>query len=176
MRTSLLFLLALGLAAGALAPPAEAKIRTNHSIGRIALGMSGAQVRRILGKPDTTVWQRVRASRFVKYDYMMSKSWTVTLILRKGRLTVVEIGTTSPSQRTPAGAGVGISEGKLRKLHPGVRCRDVRPDPDSSPIERQCLFARNGRQTVFIIGVGPNPHEVLSVMVRNARLAGAKRI
>jgi hypothetical protein len=158
------------------APSTNGAIRLHASIGPIKLGMSGAQVKRALGKPDAIVRRRYKGRRLVKYDYMLSKSWAVTFVQRKSRLTVVEVTTNHRAQRTRARAGVGTSEARLRRAHRGVRCRNVPVEPGGAPVERECVLSRPGRQTVFIIGVGPNPHEVLLVMVRNTRVVGVKRL
>jgi hypothetical protein len=173
---AILLVVAAGVLAATLPAAASAKITPHRSIGPITLGMSGAKVKRALGKPDAVVRRRYRGRLLVKYDYMLSKTWSVTFLQRKRKLTVVEITTNNARQRTSAGVGVGSSEAKLRRAHRAARCRNVSLEPGGAPVERECVLSRRGRQTVFLIGVGPNPREVLTVMVRNTRVVGVKRL
>jgi hypothetical protein len=167
---------AAALFAATFPASASAKVVPHRSIGPITLGMSGANVKRALGKPDAVVRRRYRGRLLVKYDYMLSKTWAVTFLQRGGKLTVVEVITNNKAQRTSAGIGVGSSEARLRRAHRAARCRNVSLEPGGAPVERECVLSRRGRQTVFLIGVGPNPREVLTIMVRNTRVVGVKRL
>lgn len=150
---------------GALAGPAVARIRPHEAIGPISLGMTRAKVVHALGKPDFVRRTRPRESlTLVHYDYSMTKGWIVTL--RSGALRVVEVTTMVRSERTREGLGVGSSHGKLLRTYPRLRCRDVRPETGGTPVQRDCVLTRGRRQTVFVIGLGPNPREVLQVIVR----------
>jgi hypothetical protein len=152
---------------GAFASPASARIRLHEGIGPISLGMTRAQVVRALGKPDSIRRTRPRANTtLVHYDYALRKGWIVTLMTRGGVLRVAEITAMVRRERTREGLGLGSSEEQLRRAYPTLRCRDVRPQAGMTPVQRDCVLTRERRQTIFVIGLGPNPREVLQVIVR----------
>lgn len=116
---ALVAVLALG-AAAAGAPPRPKRIVPQVSIRGIQIGMTGAQVRKAAGRADarsvrnhpvlgrTRVWRYGRAT--VTFDGTRSSS------------EVVSVMTTSRSDRTAKGVGVGSTEAVVRARVPGVRC------------------------------------------------------
>jgi hypothetical protein len=167
-RTGRLAVLAVLIAAaGVAAASAEGAIRLHSGIGRVSLGMSEAQVRAVLGRPDSVRRARAGATRILVLDYTMTGAFRVTLRGPLGALRATTVVTRSRRERTPAGVGVGSRERALRAAYPSIRCRDVRPRGSRVPIRRDCLLGSlDRRHTLFTIGRGPNPPVVLEVAVR----------
>lgn len=149
-------------ASAATATPSQASVRLHQGIGPLSLGASGNQVRAKLGKPDSTFGFRRGGKSFVVYDYLYSKTWSVTFLVREGRYSATEIATVSRGQRTPQGLGVGANERQLRRAYPGIRCKNVR----ARTVQRECTLSRGARRTVFVIGLGANPRHVLRIIVQ----------
>lgn len=119
--TALALVAVLALSAAAVAAaPRPMRIVPQVSIRGIGVGMTGAQVRRAAGRPDaeevrshpvlgrTKVWRYGRA--------------TVTFDGRRSSSLVVSITTTSRSDRTATGVGVGSTEAAVRAAVAGARC------------------------------------------------------
>lgn len=119
--TALALVAVLALSAAAVAATTRTpRIVPQASIRGIQVGMTGAQVRRVAGRADaellrshpvlgrTKVWRYGRAA--VTFDGTRSSS------------EVVSITTTSRSDRTAKGVGVGSTEAAVRTAVAGVRC------------------------------------------------------
>jgi hypothetical protein len=100
-------------------------IRPGVGIGPINLGMTGQQVRRVLGRPSAVMTRRVIGGRpYVKFQWGLG-DWNVGLLGRKGNRRVVLVGTALGRHRTPEGLGVGTRESRLwRELRGRIRERD----------------------------------------------------
>ena len=90
-------------------------IEPNKSIGGVRLGMAQAEVRALLGEPDT-----VEASE-------LHGGWTLWVYSdRRLRVTfeerVWDVRTTHPGDRTADGVGVGSAEREVRRAMPVVNC------------------------------------------------------
>ena len=83
-------------------------IRPGVSIGKVRLGMTLPQVRRVLGPPETVSRRESRGFgfRYVEYQWHYG-TWRVGFRGRADRLSAVRVGTTLSTQRTPAGIGAG---------------------------------------------------------------------
>jgi hypothetical protein len=105
-------------AAAVIATPASAVIVPQRSIAGVRLSMKPQQVRLKLGQPDKT--RHPRSDIFGRYT-----SWyygrTRVDMFRGGN--VFNVTTTSPSQKTSSGAGVGSTEADVRAGVRHVRCR-----------------------------------------------------
>lgn len=144
---------------------ADSAIRLGDGIGPIRLGMTEAQVRRALGRPDNV--RRARAGRIhiVSLNYYLRGEYRVTLRGPRGGVRVSLVGTISRQQRTPGGLGIGSSETRLRDTYPNLRCKDVR-GTGGGVIRRECrVGSARRRHSVFVIGRGPNPPVVIEILV-----------
>lgn len=151
-------LVALGAASVSASPVADTRIRHGAGIGKLRLGMTYAEVRRILGGPQTVdKRQRLRdGRRYLQFSWDFGW-WTVGFMGRPGKLRVALIQTLNARERTIEGLGVGNREGSVRRAL-RVRCADVheRARPDFIPFERRCAFASHrGRETAFVLGEPP---------------------
>jgi hypothetical protein len=168
------------LAAGASAAPGDGdRIRHGAGIGKLRLGMTYAEVRKILGGPQT-VDRREQLSggrRYLEFSWDFGW-WTVGFMGRPNRMRVVSIQTLSRRERTVEGLGVGSRERMLRRTL-RVRCQAVaeRSRPDWS-FEFRCAYgSHRGRETVFLLDfVQGRPHrrpfkryQVIAVRVQEQR-------
>jgi hypothetical protein len=147
---------------------ADLRIAPGRSIGKVRLGMTEAQVRGVMGRPQFVV-RRAGAFglRSLEYQYGLA-DYTVRLSGRAGRLRVVRVGTTLVRERTPNGLGPGSTERAVRRAYPGLRCQPLETQRFGSvtlltTIQRECtLFAPSGRRTIFTSDVQERPYEVVT--------------
>jgi hypothetical protein len=132
------------------APDATALIRPGVGIGKVRLGMTQAQVRRVLG-PHTVV--NVRERRFglryleLAYDY---SAYTVGFFGAPGKLRVVSVATSLRRERTRNGLGPGTSLRALRRALRGERCRRGSVVTFVGYRTECSVFSRSGARTTFI--------------------------
>jgi hypothetical protein len=172
--------LAVVVAGSAGAKPDDpTRIRHGAGIGKLRLGMTYAEVRKILGGPQT-VDRREQLSggrRYLEFSWDFGW-WTVGFMGRPNRMRVVSIQTLSRRERTVEGLGVGSLERMLRRTL-RVRCQAVaeRSRPDWS-FEFRCAYgSHRGRETVFLLDfVQGRPHrrpfkryQVVAVRVQEQR-------
>jgi hypothetical protein len=142
--------------AAAAAPDGDKRVRHGAGIGRVELGMTYAEVRRILGGPQTVdKRERLRdGRRYLQFSWDFGW-WTVGFMGRPGKLRVAFVQTLNVRQRTVEGLGVGTKERKLRSTL-RLRCAEVSSRPIRSglgPFERRCTYASHrGRETAFVLG------------------------
>jgi len=119
-NSSLLTVLVLIVAASASAT--EATIYPGVGIGKVKLGMTKAQIERILGS-DAIVDDRgaVAGHSYLELGWNFD-SWSVGFVLDKGRYRAVRIGTTMARQRTPKGVGPGARWLKVVKAYAHGLC------------------------------------------------------
>jgi hypothetical protein len=128
-----------------VAPSASAVEETIYpgvGIGKVKLGMTRAQVLRVLGK-DYIVNGRNGNATELAWDY---GSWSVALVQNR----VAEVAVTLRGQKTPAGIGPGSTWRQLRTAYPGGACTAV-------PIPASTIYFRNeylvahkgGTQTIY---------------------------
>jgi len=124
-------LVVVAVAAGAVAPSAQATIVPSRGIAGVRLGYSMKRVRHALGKPRRVAppaWEYGRPLRGrVSFNH---------------RRRVDDIWTVSPRQRTRRGIGPGASLRRFRLSYPRVHCRGRHR-------RRVCIVAahHNGRTT-----------------------------
>jgi hypothetical protein len=112
----------LGLVFVPGASAVESTIYPGVGIGKIKLGMTKAQVERILGG-DGLVDERgsVAGHLYLQLGWNFD-SWSVGFLLDRGRYRAVRVGTTVFAERTPQGAGTATPWLKLVKAHPHGIC------------------------------------------------------
>jgi hypothetical protein len=127
-RSAILLLLAGGVVAAPAASgstEASLPIRIGHGIGPVNLGMTGAQVYRVLGRPRTVVERKViRGRPYVEFEYQYG-AWTVGFYGRKGNRRVVLVVTGLRRHRTPQGLGVGSAGTEVRQKMRGGPAADL---------------------------------------------------
>jgi hypothetical protein len=156
----------------------DLRIRPGQAIGKIRLGMTGAEVRGAMGKPRFVVRRPAAFGlQALEYQYGLAE-YTVRLSGRPGRLRAVRVGTTLVRERTPRGVGVGSLERTVLSAYPSTRCQTLRTYRSGSvtlvaTIQRECtLFAPSGRRTIFTTDVYERPYEVITprIWARRARV------
>jgi len=138
--------LVLGAAmiAGSVVSAASAVELTLHpgvGIGNVRLGMTIAQVERVLGH-DRFLNDRDGAYNEYPWDYG-------TFIVGFVRGRVVEMSTSLRNQRTTKRIGVGSTWLQLMRAHPGGRCA-VNAPGNSPPWVEYLLGHRGGTQTLWV--------------------------
>jgi hypothetical protein len=101
----------------ALTVPAGATIRLQRGIDGVRLGMTRDQVKAVLGNPRGVKPGKNPFGRYTRYRYPKMT------IFFQGNRTVTSVYTTSRTQRTPSGIGVGSTRSALKARIRGVRCR-----------------------------------------------------
>jgi hypothetical protein len=163
VRRSAFILLAVAalVAAGSVAAKPDDRVRVRHGagIGKIRLGMTYADVRRILGGPQT-VDRRERLSdgrRYLEFSWDFGW-WTVGFLGRPGNLRVAMVSTANRRERTVEGLGVGTRERVVRRTL-RVRCAEILErgggtfPTQPQPFERRCTHpSHRGRETAFVLG------------------------
>jgi hypothetical protein len=143
------------LAGGAsAAPERDALVRPGVGIGRIAIGMTRAQVARAIG-PHTRVNRRYKLGfgrSYVEHDWDYGR-WTVGYEGRPGQLRVVRVATLQARERTPQRIGIGSRPRDVARAYPRGRCVDrARTDRIAALGRFVIVRAGNGRLTQFLIG------------------------
>jgi hypothetical protein len=172
------------LAATALVPAAsavEATVTPGVGIGKVRIGMTRAQVERVLGH-DKQLSERapVAGTTYLEYDWDFA-SWSVGFVQRGGSLRVSQVGTSLHAQRTTSGVGVGSTFKAVARAYPQAVCRNYYVSMGSrattDPTERATSFAivvaKNRRQLAFLVRPKENFNFygrwlVYQVIVRNS--------
>ena len=144
-------LLAGGVATAEGAPERDGQIRPSVGIGKIRLGMTVAEVRRILGPPQL-LNRRVslgfgREHREYVWNWF---EWSVAFRGAPGGLRTVRVTTTRRNHRY-RGIGVGTRMRDLVRVFPRATCRGFHPGETHVLVR-----TAGGRQLRFRI-VGPPP-------------------
>ncbi len=168
-RPALLVLLACGVVAAPSASgstEASLPIRIGHGIGPVNLGMTGAQVYRVLGRPRAVVKRKViRGQPYVEFEYQYG-AWAIGFYGPKGNRRVVLVLTGLKRHRTPEGIGVGSSGPQVRRAFRGLRERTC-----NNPNVSFDWYQRRG-DTELVLHPGGHPIEVLAVDVRTRPALG----
>jgi hypothetical protein len=153
------------------APERSVPIRLGVGIGPVNLGMTAAQVRRALGRPQAVVERRtVGGQPYVELEYGLG-GWAIGYVGRAGSRRVVLIATGLARHRTPDGVGVGTTEGQFWRR---VRGKGYRRRQCERGIVRvtHWVVGRGGVETVFLPGGPFAQQEVHSVEVRRSPAVG----
>jgi hypothetical protein len=145
--------LAAGTAAGA--PQRDTLLRPGVGIGNARLGMTVAQVRRALGRPDRIVRSTPNGYRhYTEYVWGFDPELRVGLYGRGAQARVDALATTR-RERTHSGVGVGSTHRTLRRVL-GARCYQPPPNPNGAdeqpgyPLQMLCYLGdRGGPATYF---------------------------
>ena len=152
-----LLVLAALLAATLAATPAHGASESNlviqpgRQIGKVRIGMTFAQVRRVLGKPNVVNRsRRVGFGRYVEYDWGWG-NWTVGFSGRGSNLRVTLIGTTLRRERTRDGVGVGTSAQRMRSAlrDDGLNCSAMPADTRTEIPHPVCRLGTRVRGFTF---------------------------
>jgi hypothetical protein len=116
--SSLLLGAAVTAAPTASAPSSTRLIRLGVGIGKIRLGMTYAEVRRALGRPQLVNRRQDRGfgNRYIEYLWNYDE-WRVGLLGPRGRERVVRVSTALRSERTPERVGVGSTPRQLARAY-----------------------------------------------------------
>ena len=164
-------LVALAAAPAAAAPTRDALIRPGQGIGKVNLGMTLAQVRSSLGRPDAVARRLEYAFGGEYVELQWGAAWSVGFRTQAGRLRAVRVATTKTNQRTRARIGVGSRPRDIVAAYPGATCvfREYRkPFPGMWVVVPHI----DGRMTAFSLdnssfGPGfPATRRVLQVLVQ----------
>jgi hypothetical protein len=141
----------------------DATISPGVSIGKLRLGMTRAQVERVLGR-DYVVNARDAGYVELAWDY---SAWTVGV--QQGR--VVQIGTTLRSQGTAAGIGPWRTTWpRVVRAYPGGQCtinvQKATSFPAGASFPEYLVEHRGGSQTLFRLKWRPPALVLLEVVVR----------
>jgi hypothetical protein len=153
------------------APERSVPIRVGQGIGPVNLGMTAAQVRRSLGRPQGVVERRMAGGQpYAELQYGFG-AWAVGFLGRTGNRRVVLIATGLARHRTPDGVGVGTKEGQFWRRVRGKGYRRRTCDRGLVRVTHWVL-ARGGVETVFLPGGSFTDLEVDSVEVRRSPVIG----
>jgi hypothetical protein len=147
-----------GLTALLFAAPASADeevVRHGLAIGKVRLGMSVAEVRRLLGPPRSTTRELRGRNVYVESDWDYGW-WTVGFAKPPGgRFRAVMVGTVQRTQRTSERLGPGSTRRQVSERLPATICRSVQPAGGSRLNELgECVYGGRGRrQTVFVFNL-----------------------
>lgn len=148
----LVAVIAVGTAAAAT-PHVQQRIVPGVSIGKIKMGMTLAEVRKVLGAPESVITEEQRGFGRLYREYSWNLTeWRIGFDVQRGRARVVTIGTSTRAERTAEAIGPGTPQARLGKLR-GYPCRTVWVPNTRSVIGSWCIGrAANGARTVFAIG------------------------
>ena len=141
MRTVLALLVVVATAV--LAPAAEARIVPQRGIAGVAIGMSQAQVRAVLGKPVRVVRGANDFGPYVDFHYSRLR------VSFQGRERVTFITTTRRGERTRTGVGVGSTQRQVLRGVSGAKC-----GVQTANLCAVGQFLPGRRVTVFFIRAG----------------------
>jgi hypothetical protein len=147
----IVLLATLALFAVPSASATESTIYPGVGIGKLKLGMTVKQVKKVLGRPQLV---NERKGAYVEYAWAFG-SWTVGFQSGKA----VQISTTQTSQKTTTGVGLKSQLDRVRHSFPGGVCTSSRafgsktpPDPRFlGSYATEYLSQSKGAQTVWVL-------------------------
>jgi hypothetical protein len=120
MRPTLRLTVLAAVCCAALPAPAGAAIVPQEGLRGVKLGMTVAEIRAALGSPDRFRTVRSEMAGPVReWRYGLTR---ITFDSTAPDATVLELSTSSRTERTPEGVGVGSKRATVRTKVPGVRC------------------------------------------------------
>jgi hypothetical protein len=164
--------LTIVVAAAVLAAPAsatESTIVPGMQIGKVRLGMTLTQVKKVLGQPQTVNARKQLSGQrgYIEYGWNFSSFW-VGFVNTKGVLHAALVGTVLRGEKTASGVGVGSSLEKLRAGYK-VACTNASDGPYDPHYYRDpgeylssyCLIGSPAAPTT-VFGVGCAKRETYS--------------
>jgi hypothetical protein len=133
----------------------EVTIVPGVGIGKLKLGMTQAQVEKVLGK-DYLVDERASVGGAAYHELGWNfASWSVGLLQGRGTFRVVQVATTVRSQRTLNRIGAGSTFRSVVRAFPRAICgvRYARPGVVAPPKIGLLVAQKGGLQTVFWVAV-----------------------
>jgi hypothetical protein len=164
-----------------LASAASATILPGVGLAHVQIGMTLAQTKKVLGKPQTVNARRQLAGHrgYIEYGWNYSSVW-VGFVNTKGVLHSVLIGTTLAREKTKTGIGVGTQIEDLRGL-PRMTCFSGTAwvghpyfDPQQQEGPHCVLAGADQRRTIFVLkciepkSLGCHRYPVKRVIVRTS--------
>ena len=165
-------------AAGTAEPTHDALVRPGKGIGKVELGMTLEQVKRVLGKPRTAVRQLTTpgGGRYLELQWeiegdLTPSTWDVGVrsATRAGKLRVVRVSTTLRTQRTKERLGVGSRPRDVLRVFSQATClyRDWQKPFGGTWV----VIDAAGGMTAFSlydiqVSGRPDNHEVIEVLVQ----------
>jgi len=155
MRALSLAGLVVAIVAGTVGPARagaarDALIRPGVGIGRIRLNMPLAEVRHVLGKPNSVAKRRRLGfgSEYVEYTWGETPNWRVGVLGRPGNQLVVMVATGLARERTRTGVGVGSTYKAAQRRLGVARCR-INGKPGDLAYNAVCYIGLSGRTQTF---------------------------
>ena len=134
----------------------DAVVRLGVGIGKVRLGMTAAEVRRVMGRHDARRSERRGfGNRWLELTWWsgLADNFTVQLEGQRGRERVIAVSTTRKSERTAEGLGPGVTVTRFRQAFPNARCRMLFPRDGGLVIATEFVIdAGGGRETAFLRG------------------------
>jgi hypothetical protein len=154
-----LAMVALALVFVPSAAAVEATIYPGVGIGKVKLGMTNAQVEKILGG-DALADDRstIAGHAYLQLGWNFG-SRSVGFLLQNGRYHAVRIGTTEPNQHTVGRVGPRTHWLKVVRAYPGGICSWLFAPPNvvRPPQLEYLVSQKGGTQLLFTFQVWPNP-------------------
>ena len=141
-------------AAALIAPAANGAIAPNRSIAGVAIGMTQAQVRAVLGRPVRVI-HRPNEIAGTATEFRYSR----LAVVFAGDANVTSVTTTRTRERTRRGVGVGSAEADVTRLVGDITCatelgRRSCHTRDFLPGARLTVFdIRGGRVWRVLVGI-----------------------
>ena len=170
---------ALATAAATAGPSANARVTPGVGIWKLRVGMTVAEVVRILGRPQA-VSARKRLGfgvRYVEYQWNLA-AWTVGFQGREGKLRAVRVGTTLRRERTSAGLGVNSRIRDVVRVYPRATCTAaVGANGEADLAMWVTIVSPRGVRTIFAADDygGPQRGLIVEVMVQQPVAGVAER-
>lgn len=141
-------------AAAADSPHVRQTIVPGRSIGKVALGMTFAQVKKVLGAPEAVISREEGrfGSKRVEYSWNLSE-WRVAFVYTAKTNRAVVIRSSTHGEKTKKGVGVGTLQARVERTY-RQRCEAVYTDDSTvffNFVGRACSLNFNGRKTTFLI-------------------------
>jgi hypothetical protein len=150
----ILALTVIGTATAADAPHVRQTIVPGRAIGKVALGMSFAHVKKVLGAPEAVISREEGrfGSKRVEYSWSLSE-WRVAFLYTAKTNRAVVIRSSTHGEKTKEGIGVGTLQVRVERTY-RQRCEAVYTTTTTvffNFVGRACSLNANGRKTTFLI-------------------------